>query len=76
MKVMFKSIHCRKQHLGKTQTSKTLTKYPIPVVMNGTIGEICGCQVVKSKKVKLVKYEKQRIWVLLQLLLTHHRNRN
>lgn len=33
-------------------------KYPLDVVMNGTIGKIAGCQVVKSKKVKVVKYEK------------------
>lgn len=33
-------------------------KYPLDVVMNGTIGSIAGAQVVKSKKVKLVKYAK------------------
>lgn len=33
-------------------------KYPLDVVMTGTIGKIAGCQVVKSKKVKLVKYVK------------------
>lgn len=33
-------------------------KYPLDVVMNGTIGSIAGAQVVKSKKVKLVKYIK------------------
>ncbi len=33
-------------------------KYPLDVVMDGVIGKIAGCQVVKSRKVKLVKYEK------------------
>lgn len=33
-------------------------KYPLDVVMNGVIGQIGGAQIVKSKKVKLVKYEK------------------
>lgn len=33
-------------------------KYPLDVVMNGTIGSIAGAQVVKSKKVKKVEYEK------------------
>lgn len=33
-------------------------KYPLDVVMTGVIGKIAGAQVVKSKKVKLVKYEK------------------
>lgn len=37
---------------------KSKDKYPLDVVMNGTIGAISGAQVVKSKKVKLVKYEK------------------
>lgn len=37
---------------------KSNDKYPMNVVMNGTIGSIAGAQVVKSKKVKLVKYEK------------------
>lgn len=32
-------------------------KYPLDVVMNGTIGAIAGAQVVKSKKVKRVEYE-------------------
>lgn len=36
-------------------------KYPLDVVMNGTIGAIAGAQVVKSKKVKLVKYEKDNV---------------
>ena len=33
-------------------------KYPLNVIMNGTIGSIAGAQVVKSKKVKLIKYTK------------------
>ena len=37
---------------------KSNDKYPLNVIMNGTIGSIAGAQVVKSKKVKLVKYEK------------------
>lgn len=37
---------------------KSNDKYPMNVIMNGTIGSIAGAQVVKSKKVKLVKYEK------------------
>jgi len=37
---------------------KTNDKYPLNVIMNGTIGSIAGAQVVKSKKVKLVKYTK------------------
>lgn len=43
-------------------------KYPLDVVMNGTIGKIAGCQVVKSKKVKVVKYEKDNDAVQLRLL--------
>lgn len=37
---------------------KSNDKYPLDVIMKGTIGSIAGAQVVKSKKVKLVKYEK------------------
>lgn len=37
---------------------KSNDKYPLNVIMKGTIGSIAGAQVVKSKKVKLVKYEK------------------
>lgn len=32
-------------------------KYPLDVVMNGTIGSIAGAQVVKSKKVKKIDFE-------------------
>jgi N4-gp56 family major capsid protein len=31
---------------------KSRDKYPLDAVMTGVIGKICGCQVVKSKKVK------------------------
>lgn len=37
---------------------KDINKYPLQTVMTGTIGEIAGCQIVPSKKIKLVKYEK------------------
>jgi N4-gp56 family major capsid protein len=36
---------------------KSNDKYPLNVIMNGTIGSIAGAQVVKSKKVKKVEYE-------------------
>lgn len=35
-----------------------INKYPLQTIMTGTIGAVSGCQVVPSKKVKLVKYEK------------------
>ena len=44
--------------LRKDADFKDKNKYGLEVMMNGVIGEICGCQVVKSKKVKLVNYEK------------------
>ncbi len=31
---------------------KDINKYPLPVVMHGTIGEIAGCLIVPSKKIK------------------------
>lgn len=37
---------------------KDINKYPLQTIMTGTIGMIAGCQTIKSKKVKLVKYEK------------------
>lgn len=37
---------------------KDKNKYPLDVIMTGTIGAIAGCQVVPSKKIKLIKYEK------------------
>lgn len=37
---------------------KDINKYPMQTVMTGAIGEIAGCQIVPSKKIKLVKYEK------------------
>lgn len=32
---------------------KDINKYPLQTVMTGTIGEIAGCQVIPSKKIKL-----------------------
>ncbi len=56
-KIMF--IHPDQEAtLRKDADFKSKDKYPLDVVMNGTIGSIAGAQVVKSKKVKLVKYEK------------------
>lgn len=37
---------------------KSNDKYPLNVIMRGTIGSIAGAQVVKSKKVKLVTWTK------------------
>lgn len=37
---------------------KDINKYPLQTMMTGVIGEIAGCQIVPSKKIKLVKYEK------------------
>ena len=37
--------------LRKDPNFLSLDKYPVPVVMNGVIGSIAGCQVVVSKKV-------------------------
>lgn len=56
-KVMF--IHPNQEAtLRKDEEFKDKNKYPLDVVMDGTIGAISGAQVVKSKKVKLVKYTK------------------
>ena len=44
--------------IRKDSEFKSKDKYPLDVVMNGVIGEVGGAQIVKSKKVKLVKYEK------------------
>lgn len=56
-KIMF--IHPNQEEtLLNDEDFKSKDKYPLDVVMNGTIGAIAGAQVVKSKKVKLVKYEK------------------
>ena len=41
----------------KDSDFKDKNKYPLDVVMNGTIGSIAGAQVVKSKKVKKISYE-------------------
>jgi N4-gp56 family major capsid protein len=57
MKIMF--IHPnQKTQIRLDADFRDITKYPLPVVMTGTIGEIAGCQMVSSKKVKLVKYAK------------------
>lgn len=56
-KIMF--IHPKqKTQIRLDSDFRDINKYPIPVIMSGTIGEIAGCQIVTSKKVKLVKYEK------------------
>lgn len=44
--------------IRKDADFKDKNKYGLDVVMNGTIGSIAGYQVVKSKRVKLVKYTK------------------
>lgn len=49
-KVIF--IHPKQvTQLRKDPNFLSLDKYPVPVVMNGVIGSIAGCQVVVSKKV-------------------------
>ena len=56
-KIMF--VHPKQATtLRKDPDFKDKNKYPFDVVMNGVFGEIGGAQVIKSKKVKLVKYEK------------------
>ena len=37
--------------LRKDPNFLSIDKYPVPVIMNGVIGTIAGCQVVKSKRV-------------------------
>ena len=60
-KIMF--IHPNQEAtLRKDADFKSKDKYPLDVVMNGTIGSIAGAQVVKSKKVKLVKYTKDNTY--------------
>ena len=55
-KIMF--IHpLQEATLRKDANFMSKDKYPLDVVMNGTIGSIAGAQVVKSKKVKRVEYE-------------------
>lgn len=39
--------------LRKDADFKDINKYPLQTIMTGVIGEICGCQVVPSKRVKL-----------------------
>lgn len=41
-------------HIRLDNDFKDINKYPLPVVMHGTIGEIAGCLVVPSKKIKEV----------------------
>ena len=43
--------------LRKDEDFKSKDKYPLDVIMDGTIGSIAGAQVVKSKKVKKITYE-------------------
>lgn len=38
--------------LRKDADFKDINKYPLQTVMTGVIGEICGCQVIPSKRVK------------------------
>lgn len=57
VKVMFINP-AQEATLRKDDNFKDKNKYPLDVVMTGVIGEIAGCQVKKSKKVKLVKYTK------------------
>lgn len=55
-KIIF--IHPNQQEtLLNDDDFKSNDKYPLNVIMRGTIGSIAGAQVVKSKKVKLIKYE-------------------
>lgn len=44
--------------LRKDSDFKDKNKYPLDVIMNGTIGSIAGAQVVKSKKVAKIEYTK------------------
>lgn len=49
-KVIF--IHPKQvTQLRKDKNFLSLDKYPVPVIMNGVIGSIAGCQVVVSKRV-------------------------
>jgi len=43
--------------LRKDSDFKDKNKYPMNVVMDGVFGEVAGCQVIKSKKVKKVEYD-------------------
>ena len=55
VKIRLKQFHI--ETVTNDDDFKSNDKYPLNVIMNGTIGSIAGAQVVKSKKVKLVKYE-------------------
>lgn len=51
-KVMF--VHPKQvTQLRKDADFKDINKYPLQTIMTGVIGEICGCQVIPSKRVKL-----------------------
>ncbi len=52
-KVMF--VHPKQiTHLRLDDDFKDINKYPLQTVMTGTVGEIAGCMIVPSKKVKFV----------------------
>lgn len=51
-KVLF--VHPKQiTQLRKDEDFKDINKYPLKTIMTGVIGEIAGCQVVPSKKIKL-----------------------
>ncbi len=51
-KVMF--VHPKQvTHIRLDADFKDINKYPLSAIMHGTIGEIAGCLIVPSKKVKL-----------------------
>lgn len=56
-KVMFINPE-QEQTLRLDENFMDKNKYGLEVVMNGAIGKIAGIEIKKSKKVKLVKYEK------------------
>ncbi|MFV0519982.1 MAG: N4-gp56 family major capsid protein [Lachnospirales bacterium] len=50
-KIMF--VHPKQvTQLRLDEDFRDVTKYPLNMVMTGVVGEICGCQIIKSKKVK------------------------
>ena len=56
-KVMF--VHPKQvTQLRNDSDFKDINKYPMPVIMNGTIGMVAGCQIVPSKKIKDYAYMK------------------
>lgn len=55
-KIMF--IHPEQEATLRTDSDfMDMSKSGMNVIMTGTIGMICGCQVVKSKKVKKIEYD-------------------